>query len=245
MANTTKLFAFVLCLVLVAGIASASLAQDRSSAAKASSLTAKKADTLRLANEVRAKKIQQINQAQQTSALSRDGKVEGKAESATALVPIADLPQTKPRQNPSERFCQADFNGNGVVDFKDIDQFKQILQCSWIIETGNAEGIMYAADINDDGAVNQADVNLFVSQLGKKGNDRMKGDLDFDNDVDFTDLSLFKKTLNCQMPTYQLADRGILTRADINADGKVDNKDVNLFVKALGTKCSTSTQAKN
>jgi len=64
------------------------------------------------------------------------------------------------------RYIPGDVNGDGKVDFNDIDYFRLVLQLPQFFEK-YFPAMYHAADVNKDGLVNAADVDAFVALLSR------------------------------------------------------------------------------
>ena len=142
-----------------------------------------------------------------------------------------------------------DVDNDNKVTSKDLAIVKD-----WVEKINNSERVIisavqkYAADVNKDGSLNDADVNLFESYVNNGNKLAFKaleqnvfilgdktynlGDPTNDGAVDLKDLEMAKKIYLGDDTEYTDVE---YYACDLNNDGIVDFQDINLFEMYLGT----------
>lgn len=152
--------------------------------------------------------------------------------------------------------CKGDVNFDKRIDAADIDPFSMVVQYPEFIKKYHP-AMFWRADMDDNGAIDETDVNLFVDVLTGRSRPKCiapdstnteklkrlpsvtarnamgcKGDINADNRVNFADIDPFRMVLD--YPQFiKSYHPDIFWRADINSDGQVNSYDVNPFVALL------------
>ncbi len=110
---------------------------------------------------------------------------------------------------------KGDVNADGVIDRGDYN-----ILCN-IATTQKMPNIVErkVGDLDDDGAVDGADVIILDLMLNNMPPSRLKGDVNGDNKVDINDYDLL---VNIVSTSEKITDNVMFQRADVNEDGTVD-----------------------
>ena len=123
-----------------------------------------------------------------------------------------------------------DFDGNGIVDIRDVNEFDTFLVLNDGVVDLDADGIpgmvtlpdfghnFSVFDLDYDGIVNDSDRSGII----------IRGDMDGDFDIDLVDASIFAQVL--VVPNAPVA---LFIRADVNEDGAINGRDIEVFVQKL------------
>jgi hypothetical protein len=143
----------------------------------------------------------------------------------------------KQGQAPSP-LSRADFDFDGTVDVADL-----IRMVGMVYEQLRARAAL--ADLNADGAVNNADLDYIVNYLFKGGPapDLAKADVDGDGNVNIADvtvLSMFVYKLTTPPPCSDIRGLGTTTflNGDVNANGSVTKADLSALASIVYNKAA-------
>lgn len=235
--KATFIIVSILCLVLALSVVSAVT-------------TASKISNVKKATYLTAKPVQIIKQKQLIQPANMVSSSLSKTQTSHNLA-SNKIVQEKNDTNITQYECKGDINLDNKVDFSDIDYFNFVKENPGYAMQ-NTPNMFWRADITDDFAVNQLDVNPFVSLLGKpltncrrllitqppfpQNWSYCKGDFNADYKIDFSDMDQMAAVVTNPSIVSQNTP-WIFATADINNDASVNQVDVDNFVSLLGTNC--------
>jgi hypothetical protein len=117
-----------------------------------------------------------------------------------------------------------DANGDGRFNNADAAEVD-----TWVGETGVPSAILAAADLNDNGSIEQDEVDTLQILLDAGGGTGSFGDLDDDSDTDCTDFANGDSAWG-----DSLGDAGYRFELDYNLDGNLGEDDRAAFYRTVG-----------
>ena len=146
------------------------------------------------------------------------------------------MPTETSEEKPKELIF-GDVNLDGSVSTKDFALLKQYIDNKATL----SEEAKKNADVNEDGKLDQTDVNIIMKHLaGDKGYETLPykgtiskvtlyGDVNLDGSVSTKDFALLKQYIDNKATLSEEAKKN----ADVNEDGKLDQTDVDIIMKHL------------